>query len=621
MKSFIIHFIVCVFLAPPAAHAQPHLVDSLLKIINARKENDKTTLLNELGVAYMKMGEIDAAAERFTESLKTNGDNRSKEYAKSLSEIGNIYAIKGNNKFAIDTLQLAFTTVQQLNKQDRLPLEMRLHKYYADFYSRQGLYKESINHLEKSSLIANKLNETLQLAKNYATSGINYGRIADYESSIVWSKKSLLLFNKVNFLPGIGNCYANMASTFQMWGRSDSATYYSNKALQIFEKLNDVNGMRTVLGVEASVFDKQGKTKEALNAYRQLLSQDKAQGLENYIGYDHQGIGFTYLRIKQYDSATIYFKRALANFENAGMLKETESTLAALVNVYIGARNVDSVDFYFTKFLDANASVFSTEKAKAISTAEIKYETAIKETTIAKQQTEINIQKQRNIWLLAGALGMLAVSLVLGLLYKLIRNKNKEIEKQKKIIEGQKAEILHFHDNSLLQLKGMFKRQSALQLDNDTTNEERIKVLAVLHEMLHADDVSVSNARVYITKLCELKSKETETQISCKIDDGIDVKPLLLQDMGIVINELITNAVKHSKPKDKPLLINVKIRKLGNEIHLQIGDNGQGLSEQFDPQSGNGFGLRYAIDLIKQHDGSLNYSNNNGAIFDIKLHM
>ena len=99
-----------------------------------------------------------------------------------------------------------------------------------------------------------------------------------------------------------------------------------------------------------------------------------------------------------------------------------------------------------------NLLLFDKQRVEAITQQEIKYETSLKEATIAKQQTVISIQKQRNLWLIISCL-------VLGLFSLLIYYN----QKQKAVIAKQKAQVY------VLQL-------SKLMTDLDTTQQQNVNL-------------------------------------------------------------------------------------------------------------------------------------------------
>jgi len=80
------------------------------------------------------------------------------------------------------------------------------------------------------------------------------------------------------------------------------------------------------------------------------------------------------------------------------------------------------------------------------------------------------------------------------------------------------------------------------------------------------------------------------------IDDNISC--------GLIVNELVSNAIKYAFPDDKMGRINVSFSKLDDETYrLIIQDNGVGISEKIDFASTESFGLHLTKILAKQIEG------------------
>jgi two-component sensor histidine kinase len=86
--------------------------------------------------------------------------------------------------------------------------------------------------------------------------------------------------------------------------------------------------------------------------------------------------------------------------------------------------------------------------------------------------------------------------------------------------------------------------------------------------------------------------------IDVRGDEG-DVATARIQPIGLLVNELVTNAAKHGTGK-----IEVAYRIVGNLHELSVCDDGKGLPAGFDPdQSVTGLGMRVINILAKQLGG------------------
>ena len=88
--------------------------------------------------------------------------------------------------------------------------------------------------------------------------------------------------------------------------------------------------------------------------------------------------------------------------------------------------------------------------------------------------------------------------------------------------------------------------------------------------------------------------------------------------LGLIINELITNAYKYAFTSNQKGRLNIALDKLDkNNFKLKISDNGPGFNNTFNMKKVKSLGLRLVKRLVKQLQGSLSFINDNGANFEI----
>ena len=612
--------ILIALISPLFLYSQPQKIDSLKKRLTTNiSVSEVCGLYNQLGVAYMTIGMLNSAQYSFSKSIENNNAKENTiEWAKGLSEIGNILSVKGQHKQGLDTLLLAKDATDLIKSDSKIKIEIRLFKYLGDLYSRAGLYEKSIENLQKSIQLASKADDNNMLAKNYNTLAINYSNLKDYTKAIEYNNKSLDVFKAIDDKIRIANTYSNLATLFKEKGNNDSTIKYNNFAIKIYEEAGYKFGLSSTISLNAEVLKDNGKNNEALTEYKKLLALDSELGMQNNLGYDFQAISFIFQKLKQYDSSNFYFKKSIINFNEAEMRKELTTSYDALIQNYLQINKNDSAFKYYNMFNDANEAFLNDEKITAISTAEIKYETALKEETIAKQKIEIKTQKQKNFWLITGSAIAALVAFILGWFYKRIR-------RQKKQIEIQKQEILHNNRNNIQQLISIFNRQSETEglKENSLSNQERLYTLNLLNKLLYeSGENNKADLKEYLTQLSSAKEIASGKLVKIKLDTpNIKLKSNLLKDIGLIVNELTTNAIKYAFKDNENPLIAIKVNyDDAQNINLHIADNGNGLPESFNLlQERKSFGLEFVNDLVTQQHGTIRAYNNNGSCFDISL--
>jgi PAS domain S-box-containing protein len=152
---------------------------------------------------------------------------------------------------------------------------------------------------------------------------------------------------------------------------------------------------------------------------------------------------------------------------------------------------------------------------------------------------------------------------------------------------------------------------------NDTRN--RVHSMALLHEALYsAGNLARVNFAAYVEDLCR-QLLRSFGPMAARITMKSSVAPIGLPleqsvPCGLIINELVSNALKHGFPGDRAGCISVELRPAeGQTLVLSIRDDGVGLPPGFNPASSTTLGLRLVSTLAKQLGGQLTVKSPDGA--------
>jgi len=88
--------------------------------------------------------------------------------------------------------------------------------------------------------------------------------------------------------------------------------------------------------------------------------------------------------------------------------------------------------------------------------------------------------------------------------------------------------------------------------------------------------------------------------------------------LGMVVNELVTNAVKYAYPEPATGVITVRFGRQEGGFVLTVGDSGQGLPGNIESRPGS-LGMKLINSLVAQVGGGLSVSHHPGATFEIML--
>ena len=139
----------------------------------------------------------------------------------------------------------------------------------------------------------------------------------------------------------------------------------------------------------------------------------------------------------------------------------------------------------------------------------------------------------------------------------------------------------------------------------------------VLYEKLYQtssfDAISVKDyIPTLIDEIMQNFPNSGQVQVEKSIDDFIlDIGKI--QPLGMIINELLTNIMKHAFTGRKEGLITITLSQADAIITLAIQDNGSGMPETIDFKNSTGFGLTLVEMLTKQLGGSIRVERNKGT--------
>ncbi len=155
-------------------------------------------------------------------------------------------------------------------------------------------------------------------------------------------------------------------------------------------------------------------------------------------------------------------------------------------------------------------------------------------------------------------------------------------------------------------------------------SQDRIKSMSFIHEYLYqSKDLSKIDMNHYIEKLCEylhLSYSDSEKNISIKMNcQNLKVDLQTATPCGLIINELISNSLKHAFKDAQQGMINITFALIGKEYILNVKDNGKGFDDEVKIASSNSLGIRLIKILTEQLQGTVSFYNNDGAVCEIKF--
>lgn len=181
----------------------------------------------------------------------------------------------------------------------------------------------------------------------------------------------------------------------------------------------------------------------------------------------------------------------------------------------------------------------------------------------------------------------------------------------------------HRTKNNLALTASLISLESAGIDDTETRKaleelEERVRAIALLHQMLQdAEGARSVPAEEYLRNVAESAARTAGRSIS--LDCGVDPVELTASKaipLGLILNELVTNSVKHAFPGGREGKILVRLADAGGVLEMVVQDDGVGMPEKPGKQS---LGLSLVESLAEQLGGSLRFEEGPGTKIVVRI--
>ena len=174
--------------------------------------------------------------------------------------------------------------------------------------------------------------------------------------------------------------------------------------------------------------------------------------------------------------------------------------------------------------------------------------------------------------------------------------------------------------SSLLQLQGRGE-DAALKAKLDKAID-RIGSIAQVHDALSKGGRrGAIDFAPYLKHLCAglARSLIIDDRIELAVEaEDAELAVDTAVALGMVVNELVTNALKYAYPPPAAGSITVTFKRIGGELLLSVRDAGRGLPGDM-PADGRSLGMKLVATLVGQVNGELTVIRHPGVTFDIRL--
>lgn len=571
--------------------AEQHLLDKGIQLYDNKQYQEATLIFDDLiaktqqidnkqllGQIYFNLGVFYKSKHVESKSLEL--------FLRSSKLLDDQFAVERSNIIVPPMEESPNTYLLEIPKDAAMVCEV--YNKIGGVYFNQQNYRKAKKYWKKTYEVAKRYKSAYALAKAYNNLG-ELERLANQPTQALnYYQQALLLQETIKDSVGILVSWSNIGTIYLQKGHADSAKYYYDKAYQVALLLHD--------------------TTHLLHAYRDY--------------------GAYYQQYHTPEQALLWNKKTLylaKQEQDIDLLVEVHRRLAKL---YEQQQEWDSLVVHQELWSSLQQEKLQQKRQKMAMQIEAEYIVNQQEKEVQRlhQEAALEEEKNRRKDTLQWSISFGLLFILLGTLWvlRLTKKHDKAVTTHLHEIEQQNAEkeillkeIHHRVKNNLQVVTSLLHLQS-YDIEDPATrllfdqSQYRINSMAMIHEMLYqSHDLLAIDYQKYleqlVTKLVRsIKGHEAAIQLDLAISPiRLNVDTAI--PLGLLITELITNALKYGLDKGKESILTVHLTPQDVSSYLlEIGDNGKGMEKDWTkaapPQS---LGLRLVKQLSRQLEGEL----------------
>jgi len=576
--------------------------------------------------------------EKIIKLAKESGSNL--EIAQSYELLADFYEVN------MDLPKTLYVLEQSL-KYYKLAGEERVQKVYAfmaTLYGTLGEQEKSYEAIVKSIALVERFNDkTYYTSTVFNIAGKTYREMERYDEAEKYYKKAYQ--NSKRFGDDVFDVITakSLISILILLKKEDEILPY---LLEIEKKYDKIRSPYRELGIAVlleryTTMNNLAKAEKYFNLAKQSFGNLEDTGAVQQQLFD--GMALYYFKTKRYDLAAQNALKSKAISEKAKAKFRLKKNYEMLFKIDSAKGNYLSAIKYQNIASLYNDSLFNETKSKQLAQMQVQYdvEKKDKDNLLLKQQASLRDAKLFKATLIRNIsfLGILLLIVAIGLIYRryIINQKiRKEIDHKNQILlqlvdekEWLLKEIHHRVKNNLQIVMSLLNTQSHFLNDEVAkeaikNSQDRIHSISLIHKKLYQTDNVVSvNMEIYIRELTEYFKVSFDTKQRLRF--VLDVEPIELDSsqavpVGLILNEAVSNAIKHAFPDNREGLIEIILhRSQENKILLSIKDNGIGTTDDLNDHYFSSLGIKLIKGFSCELKAKLEFINDNGLMVYLEL--
>ncbi len=638
-------------------------------------------VLQKMGEIKRKQSALREALPFYQKSIDLSGKMENKSvYSSIVKPISELYFLLGQTRLSIPLLREGIRIDLALGETQQASSKMI---DLGQSYTNLGQLDSAKVLLEKGMAIKREIGHQQGIAEGYsslANLNLHLGNIAkarDYE------QKCLELRMEQRDSARMIKSYKSLANIFMLLDDIENMQIYAQKGYLLADRLGVLSWKAACLSSLASSNEMRDSLNKAVLQYKEVIQMNRKLGIRKRLVSNLLDLSEIYIRQHKPAKAEelLVEARNIANLINTktstirvllfygGLHYRNNKPELALPLFLEAAFLADSLSMkYFLKEISHKLAqtygklgqyqralkwqqsysiladtIYQKEKQETIYELETRHQVNEKEKQIELlfTQNELNAlqlqtARRRQFFLGLGLSALVGMAVLGGYFYRSKQRDNRLLEEKNEIIglalsekELLLKEIHHRVKNNLQVVSSLLSMQAhqikepqALEAVREGKN--RVRSMALIHQSLYQDaNLLGVDSQTYIEELAQSLFNSYNVNpdfvfMETKVDPlKLDVDTMI--PLGLILNELISNALKYAFQKNEKGLVSIQLRKEANILQLSVRDNGIGLPDEFNLNKAESMGFLIVKDFCRKLKATLQVLRRNGTEVNLSI--
>ena len=587
---------------------------------------------------------------------------RNYKYEEAIPILNHAILIAKDNK---DTLSMAF-----------------FHKTLSTHYFYTDNYDSTYSQLDKAYTLYDHLNNKAELGViNIRRARIEYN-LGNYENALKFSFKALELQKSSGDQNKMAISYLQLGNTYFYLSKYRDSKKYYELASVLFKYNENEYGFYEAFSNIGLVEITEKEYRKGMSKQFAVLEYLLRENYSIASGVTYNFLVDAYFGLQLYDSSIYYNELAKKEFLKSNFQQGLCQSFLNEAKVFFvenqfnkalkSAQKCYDIAFknsYYELLEEANFELYKIHKKLnnqsksylhleeyvkikdslnfnpyALQSDAMKYQLAAEEAQLKQQIAEERAQIQaengeetRKQLVIALIISTITLISFFVSIYYLSKNRKlnkslslqrEQISEELKVKASLLSEIHHRVKNNLQVISSMLSLQTQYIADNSLKKiiedcKGRITSMSLIHESLYRkQDFKDALFSSYIEELLP-RLVDTYGTDESKVQLMMDLEPIKLSlddsiPCGLIINEIISNSLKHAFPKGREGIIRIELKQKEESVYLTISDDGIGLKEDKTFKGNESFGFLLIETLANQLEAEIAISTLSGFSYHLK---